>query len=58
MTKDLAAARQRLFGRIPTTAFEDRVYRFSDPMIQEIYNEAEGMIREKIKVFDGRAGAT
>lgn len=52
--KDIDVARQRLFDRIKTTAFEDRVYCFNDPMIQEIYNEAEGTVREKIREFDAR----
>jgi thymidylate synthase len=52
--KDIAAARQRLFDRIKTTDFEERVYRFSDPMIQEIYAEAEAAVREKIREFDAR----
>ena len=52
--KDIQQARQRLFDRRQTTPFEDRVYHFSDPMIQEIYTEAEAAIREKIRVFDGR----
>jgi len=52
--KDIDVARQRLFDRIRTTAFEDRVYCFNDPMIQEIYNEAEATVREKIREFDAR----
>lgn len=52
--KDLEQARQRLFDRIETTAFEDRVYRFSDPLIREIYEECEPAIREKIRDFDAR----
>jgi len=52
--KDIDVARQRLFDRIRTTTFEDRVYRFNDPMIQEIYNEAEATVREKIREFDAR----
>jgi thymidylate synthase len=52
--KDLDAARQRLFDRIKTTSFTERVYNFSDPMIQEIYTEAEAIVREKIREFDAR----
>ncbi|MEI6167029.1 MAG: thymidylate synthase [bacterium] len=52
--KDIDVARQRLFDRIRTTRFEDRVYSFNDPMIQEIYNEAEATVREKIREFDAR----
>ncbi len=50
--KDIAGARQRLFDRLATTRFEDRVYRFHDPDIQEIYREAEAAVSEKIKAFD------
>jgi thymidylate synthase len=52
--KDIDVARQRLFDRIRTTQFEDRVYCFNDPMIQEIYHEAEATVREKIREFDAR----
>jgi thymidylate synthase len=52
--KDIDAARQRLFDRIKTTSFEDRVYCFNDEMIQEIYTEAEATVREKIREFDAR----
>ena len=47
--KDIETANQRLFSRIPTTRFEDRVFNFHDPDIQEIYCEAEAPIREKIR---------
>ena len=50
--KDIAQARQRLFDRLDSSPFEDRVYRMDDPMIQEIYAEAESAIRAKIADFD------
>ena len=50
--KDIAGARQRLFDRLASTQFEDRVYNFYDPDIQEIYQEAEAVIREKIRAYD------
>ncbi|MFO7534561.1 MAG: thymidylate synthase [Kiritimatiellia bacterium] len=50
--KDLETARQRLFSRIPTTAFEDRTYEFRDETIRAIYQEAEEAVREKIRTFD------
>ena len=46
--KDIASLRARLLDRIPITSFEDRTYCFSDPMIQEIYNECEPAILAKI----------
>ena len=46
--KDIAQAEQRLFGRLASTAFEDRVYRFSDPDIAEMYHEEESAILAKI----------
>ncbi len=50
--KDIADANARLFDRIPTTAFEDRVYRLSDEMIRDIYDEAEATVRAKIAEYD------
>lgn len=52
--KDIEAARQRLFDRLESTAFEDRVFRFSDPLIREIYDECVPAIKEKIRDFDAR----
>jgi thymidylate synthase len=52
--KDLDTAQQRLFDRIKTTPFSERVYAFNDEMIREIYNEAEAAVREKIREFDAR----
>ncbi|MDD5707459.1 MAG: thymidylate synthase [Kiritimatiellae bacterium] len=46
--KDLEQAEQRLFKRVATTVFEDRVYRFSDPAINEMYHEDEAAILSKI----------
>ncbi|MBI3986962.1 MAG: hypothetical protein HY343_08590 [Lentisphaerae bacterium] len=50
--KDIAGARQRLFDRLKTTAFADRVYNFKDPDIRDIYTEATPAILEKIKATD------
>jgi thymidylate synthase len=52
--KDISSAKQRLFDRLGTTAFEDRVFRFHDPDINEIYRQADEMIREKIKNEDAK----
>ncbi len=52
--KDIESANQRLFQRLRTTAFEDRVYHFSDPDIWEIYQQAEPAIREKIRNEDAK----
>lgn len=52
--RDLPAAKARLFDRLASTAFEDRVFRFGDPMIREIYDEAEAAVREKIRAEDAR----
>ena len=46
--KDIQQAEQRLFNRIATTTFEERVYRFTDPTIQEMYHEDEAAILAKI----------
>jgi len=50
--KDLAAARHRLFDRLETTRFEDRVYEFSDENIRAIYEEAGPLVIEKIRAHD------
>jgi thymidylate synthase len=52
--KDIEQAEQRLFNRLATTAFEDRVYRFDDPMIQEMYHEEEAAILAKIAEMNKR----
>lgn len=50
--KDLARARQQLFDRLATTRFEDRVLTLRDELIQEIYQEAEAEVIQKIKRHD------
>ena len=50
--KDLKDVTARLLNRIESTDFEDRVYRLSDDMIREIYNEAEEEVRKKIADYD------
>jgi hypothetical protein len=45
-----------LFDRLATTQFADRVYNFYDPDIQEIYQESEAAIREKIRAYDAGQG--
>lgn len=47
--KDIQQAKERLFDRIATTKFEDRVYNFYDSEIQEIYHENEENIKKKIE---------
>ena len=55
--KDIAQARQRLFDRLSTTTFEERIYRFDDPDISAIYDEAEPAIRAKIATVDAESAA-
>ncbi|AKJ64093.1 thymidylate synthase [Kiritimatiella glycovorans] len=50
--KDVADAEARLFRRIGTTEFEDRVYSLADETIAELYDEAETAVREKIRRHD------
>jgi thymidylate synthase len=50
--KDIADAKQRLFDRLGSSSFDDRVYSFSDPSIREIYDEAEAVVRQKIQDYD------
>lgn len=47
--KDIKQLEERLINRIPTTQFEDRVYNFYDPDIQEMYHECEPEILKKIE---------
>lgn len=50
--KDIQSAKERLFDRIESTDFEDRVYEFEDEMIREMYDEAEETVLAKIKEYD------
>ena len=50
--KDIENAGKRLFDRLEATEFKDRVFNFRDPMIHQIFKEAEGEVLEKIKRFD------
>ena len=50
--KDIETARKRLFDRMDAGSLEDRTFRLDDPMIREIYDEAEAMVREKIRAYD------
>jgi len=50
--KDIADAKMRLFDRLGQGTLEDRTYEFSEPMIQEMYTDAEAVTREKIAEYD------
>jgi thymidylate synthase len=50
--KDIQTAKERLFDRLETMSFEDRVYNLKDDMIREMYDEAEAEVLEKIKTYD------
>jgi len=50
--KDIEEARQRLFDRMESTDFEDRVFELSDEMIAEMYEEADPTVLEKIRKYD------
>ncbi len=50
--KDLKQAEDRLFSKLETTSFEDRVFRLDDEIIGEIYAEAGQNVLEKIKRYD------
>jgi len=53
--KDIQQAKERFFDRLDSTDFEDRIYNFSDEMIREMYDEAEEVVIEKIKVQDEKS---
>jgi thymidylate synthase len=52
--KDLQQAEQRLFSRMESTTFADRVYHMSDPAIAEMYHEEEAAILKKIAEVGAR----
>ena len=52
--KDIEQAEQRLFKRLTTTTFEERVFHFSDPAIAEMYHEEEAAILKKIAEMSAR----
>jgi thymidylate synthase len=52
--KDIEQAEQRLFNRLATTTFEERVYNLSDPAIAEMYHEEEAAILKKIAEMSAR----
>ncbi len=53
--KDQQDFKDRFLKRLGSSAFEDRVYRFQSPEIQEIWNEAEAAVRKKIRDYDAQA---
>lgn len=52
--KDIEQAKARLFDRLESTSFEDRVFNFQDEMIQEMYHEEEPAILKKIEEMNAR----
>jgi thymidylate synthase len=50
--KDIANANSMLFSRIDEMSHEERVYNFHDEFIQQMYHDAEPVIRRKIHEYD------
>jgi thymidylate synthase len=50
--KDIETAKQLLFDRIDSISFADRTFNFHDEFIQEMYNDAEAVVLNKIKEYD------
>jgi len=50
--RDIESAQRMLFDRLDKTSFNTRTFNFHDESIQEIFNSAESMVREKIKNYD------
>ena len=50
--KDIETARRLLFDRLNTLSFDERIFNFHDEFIQEMFNDAEPTIREKIRNYD------
>ena len=55
--RSLAEAKARLFDRLESTSFAERVYEFRDPLIRQIYEEAGPKVQAKIRELDGRTPA-
>lgn len=47
--KDIQQFKERLYFKLGSTSFEDRIYNFYDPDIQEMYHECEQPILAKIE---------
>ena len=45
-----------MFNRLESTTFEQRVYNFTDEMVQEMYQEAEPTILKKIEEQNQKMG--
>ncbi len=54
--KDIEKAKGMLFDRVDDMPFEERTYNFHDAFIQEMYNDAEPMILQKIERYKERHG--
>jgi thymidylate synthase len=52
--RSLAEAKARLFDRLETSSFAERVYELRDPLIRQIYEEAGEKVLAKIRELDGR----
>jgi len=52
--RSLAEAKARLFDRLESTSFAERVYELRDPLIRQIYDEAGERVLAKIRELDGR----
>ena len=52
--KDIRQMEERLINRLDTTTFDERVYNFYDPDIQEMYHECEKDILAKIDEMNKR----
>lgn len=50
--KDIENAKQMLFDRVDSMELIDRTFNFNDEFIQEMFNDAEAGILEKIKNYD------
>ncbi len=52
--KDIEQAEQRMFLRRDKTTFEERTFCLSDPIIREIYDNADEQIQKKIADYDAQ----
>ena len=54
--KDIEQAKGMLFDRVDSMPFEERTYNFNDEFIQDMYNDAEPMIMQKIERYREQHG--
>ena len=50
--KDIKGVEQKLLPRLSPYSFNDRVWNFNDPIVQDIWKDAKDEVLNKIKEYD------